>query len=322
MRQGFLFGLGLFVLTGGPAAEQNVKIEHQPAACAVAEKFPRFAARFAPSESVAVARVLFQGETKEWYAVAMKAEGAGFSGVLPKPKKSLKAFRYYIEVTDKALGTTRTAEYTTSVVGSAGECSGKIMAATLGSASVLLQGPAGLAALPAGFASSGVVMAGSAAGSSAGAAGATAAAGGGGGLSTGAVVGIVGGVGAAAAGVAVAKSKSDSGGDSSAAGYTVTFNSNSNQTGIGLVECGGTNGTFFSFQSVTPGANGSFDEIWGNPQLIRATGQMTATSFQATMTCLNGARSGTITATGSMAGGYNGTFEFGNSNGTVAVTRR
>ena len=76
------------------------------------------------------------------------------------------------------------------------------MAGALASASVILQGPAGVAALPVGFASSGVV-AGSAAGSgsSAGAAGAATA--GGGGLSTGAVVGIVAGVGAAAAGVAV-----------------------------------------------------------------------------------------------------------------------
>ena len=224
MWQRFLFGLGVVYLNSSPVEAQTLNIDHQPAACAVAEKFPRLEARFTPVDTVAVARVLFQGHTKEWYSVAMKAEGLAFAGVLPKPKKSLKAFRYYIEVTDKSLGTNRTAEYTTSVVAGAGECSGKVVAASLGSASVLLQAPAGAAALPAGFASTGVVTSGSAAGSAtagsstgaagaagvAGAAGAAAAAGGG--LSGAAVVGIVAGAGAAAAGVAVAAGK---GGDNS-----------------------------------------------------------------------------------------------------------
>lgn len=192
--------VGVLLLSSAPALAQSPAIDHQPVACATAEKFPRLEARFSPAETVAAARVVFQGQTADWYSVAMKPEGAAFAGVLPKPKKNLKAFRYYIEVTDKALGTNRTTEYTTTVVDSSSACKGKVMAGALGSASVILQGPAGVAALPAGFASSGVV-AGSAAGSTAGASGATAA--GGGGLSTGAVVGIVGGA-AAAAGVAVA----------------------------------------------------------------------------------------------------------------------
>ncbi len=120
----------------------------------------------------------------------------------------------------------------------------------------------------------------------------------------------------------MAKSKSgdDSGGASSVS-YSVTFQSNSNQTGIGLVECGGFPGLFFSSQGVTLNASGSFDTVWGNPQLLRAVGQVTSTTFQATMTCLNGARSGSISATGS-PGLYNGTFEFGNSFGPVTVTKR
>ena len=134
----------------------------------MAEKFPRLEARFAPADSVAAARVLFQGQSPDWYSVAMRPEGSVFVGVLPKPKKSLKAFRYYIEVTGRALGTSRTADYT---VDSPSACKGKVMAGTLASASVVLQGPAGVASLPAGFASTGVVTgtaAGSAASSSAG----------------------------------------------------------------------------------------------------------------------------------------------------------
>lgn len=90
--------LGGFCLTASSLAAQTLNIDHQPAACVVAEKFPRLDARFAPADNVAAARVLFQADQSQvWYAVSMKAEGPAFSGVLPKPRKSLKAFRYYIE---------------------------------------------------------------------------------------------------------------------------------------------------------------------------------------------------------------------------------
>lgn len=196
----------LLLAASSGAQAPTPTIEHQPVACAAAGKFPRLEARFSPSGSVASARVVFQGQSPEWYAVAMKSEGATFVGVLPKPKRSLKSFRYYIEVTDKALGTNRTADYTASVVESSSACQGRILAGALASAAVVLQGPAGAVGLPVGFASAGVV----AAGSSAGTAGA--AVGGGGSLSTGAVVGIVGGVGAAAVAAVAAKGGGGGGG--------------------------------------------------------------------------------------------------------------
>lgn len=200
MRKHLFPGLGvLFLLTSSSAQAQTPRIDHEPVACAVAEKFPRLEARFAPVDTVATARVVFQGEnTQEWYSVAMKAEGPAFSGVLPKPNKTLKAFRYYIEVTDKALATNRTADYTAAVVDSSSACKGRIMAATLGTASVVLQGPAGAAALPAGFASTGVA-AGSGAGAAAGAAGAAT----GGGHAAAIALGVVG-AGAVAGGLTLA----------------------------------------------------------------------------------------------------------------------
>ncbi len=189
-------------LVAAPALDaQTLKIDHQAVGCAVADRFPRLWARFDPADRVVAARVLFQPRSSQhWYAVAMTTDGPTFAGVLPKPKKSLEAYRYYIEVTDKTAATNRTPDYTTEVVGRAAECQGKMMAAALASASVLLQVPAGAAAVPAGFASTSVV----AAGSGSAAAGAGAAAAGGGGLSTAAVLGIVAGVGAVGAGVAVA----------------------------------------------------------------------------------------------------------------------
>lgn len=191
----------------GPTPRPTLSIEHQPVGCAAAEKFPRLEARFTPADAIAKARVLFQGANiEEWYAVVMKPEGEVYSGILPKPKKTLNEFRYYIEVTSTTLETSRTADYTTSVVGSASECKNRIMAGAVTSASVVLLGPAGGAVVPAGFASVGVV-AGSAAGTATGAT----SAGGGGGLSTGAMVGIGAGV-AGAAGIAAA---AKGGGDSS-----------------------------------------------------------------------------------------------------------
>lgn len=205
MKQVLPCVVALLVVASRGAAQPPV-IDHAPVACAMAGRFPRLEARFSPVETLATARVVFQGQTNDWYSVAMKPEGAIFVGVLPKPKKDLKSFRYYIEVTTRSLETSRTPEHTAAVVDRASACNGKAIAGALGSASVILQGPTGVAALPAGFASTGVV-AGSAAGSSAGAAGAVA--GGGGGLSTGAIVGIVAGAGAAAAGVAVAAGKGE-----------------------------------------------------------------------------------------------------------------
>jgi hypothetical protein len=196
MLQRPLLLLGVFVLTSSPLPAQTLTIEHQPVACVVAGKFPRLEARFAPPGAIATARVLFQPETgRAWYGVAMESEGAVFLGILPRPRKSLKAFRYYIEVTDKSLTTNRTPEYTSTVVSGAADCRGKLMAGALGAASVVLQSPAGAPALPAGFASEGVVTAASTAAS------ASAAAGGGGGFPTLVVVGVVG---AAAAGAALA----------------------------------------------------------------------------------------------------------------------
>ncbi|MEO8500349.1 MAG: hypothetical protein ABI565_05490 [Vicinamibacteria bacterium] len=208
------FGFVAFVLVGiaSPSVDaQSPGIEHQAVGCVAAEKFPRIDARFVPNDRIAAARIVFQSDkTDQWWSVAMKPEGPAYFGVLPKPKSSLKAFRYYVEVTDKALGTSRTPDYVASVVGSRGECSGKLMATSLSSAAVVLQGPAGVATLPLGFASSGVI----AGSSSATAAGGSAAAAGGGGISTGL---IVGGVVVAAAGVAVAvvhKGDGGSGGSS------------------------------------------------------------------------------------------------------------
>lgn len=147
-----------------PQAQGSTKptfeISHQPIDCVVADKHPRFEARMPSGVDVAAARVFFQGASQEWYSTAMRAEGATFVGVLPAPKRSLKELHYYIEATSRALETSRTADRTSRVVASPGECRGIVAASAVGAASILVQGPAGAAAVPAGFAPAGLVAAG------------------------------------------------------------------------------------------------------------------------------------------------------------------
>jgi len=332
MTRCFRVGLGVLALFAPFVAAQTPDIDHQPVACAVAERFPKLEARFVPADGVAKARVVFQGaNASEWYSVDMKSERSNFSGILPKPQKGLKSFRYYIEVTDQALGTNRTVDYEAIVVGSSGECQGKLTAAALGSASILLQGPAGVAALPAGFAANGVVVAGASAGSSsaAGAAGASSAGAGGGVGATGLVLGGIAVAGGAAAAV-VAKG---GGGDGESSSSSSTGSGGANRSvysmlflpsppGIDMSVCVGRPLTWSS-QALSVEANGTFNDTWApnEPNTARVAGNLTATAFQAMITCTNGARSGTISASGSN-NTYSGTFAFGSSTGQVSVTKQ
>ncbi len=225
MPKRLLQALAVLVVSSSSAAAQTLSIDHSAVACVVAEKFPRLEARFVPGDAVAKARVFFQtGNAKHWYAVAMKPEVGGFSGVLPKPKKSLNAYRYYIEATDKSLGTSRTAEYTTSVVTGPGGCKGKMMGGGLGSAAVTLEVPAGAPAVPAGFSSSGLTAAGVAGAAAVATGAAVAGTAAGGGISTGVIVAVAG-VAAAGAGAAVAvgAAKGGDGNGPARTTYTGTF---------------------------------------------------------------------------------------------------
>jgi hypothetical protein len=320
-----LSGLASFFVLTTPAFAQALRIDHPPVACAAAEKFPRLEAGFAPAERVATARVVFQGQTADWYSVAMKPEGAVFAGVLPKPKRDLKSFRYYIEVTDKELGTNRTPDYTAAVVDSASACKGSVMAGALGSASVILQGPVGVAALPAGFASSGVV-AGTAAGAAGGGVGATAL--------------VIGGVVVAGGAAAVAVSKGGDDGSSSNSKSTPTQTQNIRLDVVILASSGSSGSistpnidvsacrpdTTFGGGPINLRSDGPFDETWSvNSPALRVVGRADASGLQATLSCLSGGGpTGSLSATGS---GYSlsGTFAFGSSQfgsqGTISVRR-
>src|SRR6185436_9464798 len=206
VRRSCVLGGLVLACLATPAADAT-EIDHKAVGCVVAEQFPRLEARLTPADSVGRARIFFRTEGgPSWYAVAMKREGDVFLAALPKPKKSLKQFHYYVEVADKAAATSRTEEYATDVVAAAGGCSKGMMAGVMSAASILLEVPAGAAAIPVGFSSAGVVAAGSTAAAGAGGAAASS---GGGGLSTGVIVGGLGAVAAAGAVVAVKAGSDD-----------------------------------------------------------------------------------------------------------------
>ena len=193
-----------------PLAAEDLRIEHDPPRCVVAERFPVLRARFHPAGAARRAKVFFRVPgSPHWYAVAMRADGPVHVAALPRPKKDLKAFAYYIEVVGADAGAARTAEAEPAVVAGAGACRAGAVAGTVESATVLVEAPGGApAAVPTGFSAAGVtpaaggaVAAGATAAGAAGAAAAGAAAASGGGIATTALV--AGGVLAAGAAAAV-----------------------------------------------------------------------------------------------------------------------
>ena len=220
-------------------------IAHRDVGCVVAGEFPKLEACFTPPESVGKAQVQFRADEKgPWYYVDMKEEGGCRSALLPKPKKDIGTFHYFIEVVDRSFTAVQKPEaapsqsYAPRVVANRRDCGQGMMMATgtpTGSVVMGVARDAGGKVLQAaaahsaettasisGFSADGVSMAstGAAPGSSAGA-GSSSTAQSAGGISTKTLV-IAGGVVGAGALVAVAAGGggggSGSGGSSGSSG--------------------------------------------------------------------------------------------------------
>jgi hypothetical protein len=159
LRSLCLASLGAAVLPLSAAHAQGPSIQHKAVGCIVADRYPRLDACFAPSADVARGRVHFRAHgTPHWYFVDMKAEGPCHSGILPKPLKSTRKIDYYIDVVDKAFAEGRTPEHDPKVVSRNMECDmDMIMAAGMGSASIVLGVAAGAPPIPVGFDGAGIV---------------------------------------------------------------------------------------------------------------------------------------------------------------------
>ena len=116
MRGSRVLRVACLLALATPLRAQGPVIDHSAAACMAAERFPQLEARITEPDAISRARVQFRGEGGPWYFVDMKRAGDVFTGVLPKPKKSLKTIHYYIEATDRQFRVNRTQEFAASVV--------------------------------------------------------------------------------------------------------------------------------------------------------------------------------------------------------------
>ncbi len=142
--------LGLCVFGASAASPQGLAIDHKQVGCILLGKYPKMDACFSPAASLARGRVYFRPEgLPAWYYVEMKADQPCFTGVLPRPGKSLvgKKVEYYVEGQDRQFNATRTAEYVPVVVRSAVECQKQVPVAPFLSTAKVAVFPS----VPAGF---------------------------------------------------------------------------------------------------------------------------------------------------------------------------
>ena len=318
-------------------ASERVTINHSPIACATVGRFVEIEARLTPPSAVTRGRVLFRGASSdEWYFVNLTATKDGrFTANLPKPLPQLKAFEYYIDVQTPTFEASRTPDQRVDVVGPNVSCAkGTLARSAAGIAGKLVVSAIGGGpALPAGFASSGLI-AGTAAGaatatSGGGGAGAGAAGAAGGGIS-GTTLAVAGGVVAAGAGVAVATGALGGDGDQGtcchSGHFSLMFSPFLDLTVCGFAPGFGVGqGVNFSIPSGVKTPQGNFDSAVGaaasppNLMFIRAVGSISPTSFNASVSCATGApNTFTLSATGS---DYNfaGPYTFGGRSGTWTV---
>jgi hypothetical protein len=218
--------------TPSPWTGERPVIAHQDVGCVVAGEFPKLEACFTPAESVGKAQVQFRADEKgPWYYVDMKANGdvkdngGCRSAALPKPKKGIGTFHYFIEVVDRSFTAVQKPDaapsqsYAPRVVANKRECGQGMMMATSTPTGTIVMGVARDAgghvlqaaaahsaeatASISGFSADGVTMAGTGAAPGSAGAGSSSTAQSAGGLSTKTLV-IAGGVVGAGALVAVA----------------------------------------------------------------------------------------------------------------------
>jgi hypothetical protein len=274
----------------------------------VAGKYPKLSARLTPSNRVARARAVFRAEgAPHWYSVNMPLQGEAYLAVLPRPKSGIGHVTYYIEVIDKELGATRTAEYAPSVVQASSECPSKTVAAIVPTAVLSLGHEPGTPLVPTGFEAAGIAP------GPVGTEASTAVAGAAGG---GAAKLVLIGAGVAAAGGAVAVASGGGGGSSSGTNtappsptiaptpspaparvlWSVYLGSPGK--GLDVSACGANVPGGFCGQGLSVDSNGGFREIWSpSTPVVRVEGVMTATTVSATLTCTTTSASGVMSAT-------------------------
>ncbi|HEU0094500.1 MAG TPA: SH3 domain-containing protein [Vicinamibacteria bacterium] len=247
-------------------------IAHKDVGCVVAGEFPKLEACFTPAASVGKAQVQFRADEKgPWYYVDMKEEGGCRSAVLPKPKKDIATFHYFIEVVDRSFTAVQqpasapSQSYAPRVVANRRDCGqGMMMATSTPTGSVIMgvardaggrvlqaaaANSAEATASISGFSADGVTMASTGAAPGSAGAGSSSTAQSAGGLGTKTLL-IAGGV--VGAGALVAVAASGGGGGSGSSGSSGSGGGGGGSTAPG----GGTTAATLSGHWVGTAANG------------------------------------------------------------------
>src|SRR6266581_88400 len=104
------------------AATADVRINHPPLVCFVANRSPRVEAVIAATDDVR-ARVYFKSGEGEFYSVPMVPRLGRYAGTLPRPKEKAGTVVYYIEASLADGRVSRTSQITTKIVREARACS-------------------------------------------------------------------------------------------------------------------------------------------------------------------------------------------------------
>jgi len=111
----------LILATAAPAA--GLKVDHQPVACMIKDRFPVIAAAIEPTADVERARLYFKAAQDEsFYFVDMTLTQGRFEARLPKPKEKAGSVVYYIEASGAEGTTRRTPEISAAIVNKREAC--------------------------------------------------------------------------------------------------------------------------------------------------------------------------------------------------------
>ena len=112
-----MIALGLLLA----AATADVRINHPPLVCLVANKSPRIEAVVSPPDDVR-ARIYFKSGDSEFYSVPMTQRLGRYVGTLPRPKEKAGSVVYYIEAALPDGRVNRTSEIRPRIVRDARSC--------------------------------------------------------------------------------------------------------------------------------------------------------------------------------------------------------
>src|SRR5882762_50803 len=116
-----MIALGLLLA----AATADVRINHPPLVCLVANKSPRIEAVVSPPDEVR-ARIYFKSGDSEFYTVPMTQRLGRYVGTLPRPKEKAGSVVYFIEAALPDGRVNRTSEIRTRIVRDARSCSSMV----------------------------------------------------------------------------------------------------------------------------------------------------------------------------------------------------